>query len=166
MYIYMYVTQLDLFLYNKNRCLPFNCSLFGHFVLEAKVSKKLNDRSSWIPSFIDFLYNITKWQIIKCRAFHQNYSQEKSIYGHMYCLLIFYLFFPCYYLIPFFLYRTAVKDRIVGLLLFMGKLMIVGIITFIAYLGFAQYEEQGRVIWQRELNYYLIPLIVSLLTWL
>ena len=58
---------------------------------------------------------------------------------------------------------TAVKDRIVGLLLFMGKLMIVGIITFIAYLGFAQYEEQGRVIWQRELNYYLIPLIILMI---
>lgn len=62
----------------------------------------------------------------------------------------------------FFLCRTAVKDRIVGLLLFMGKIMIVGFIAFLGYLGFGQYEEQGRVIWQRELNYYLVPLIVSL----
>ena len=46
----------------------------------------------------------------------------------------------------------------------MGKLCIVAIMTTLAYLGFGQYEEQGRIIWQRELNYYLVPLIVSQLT--
>ena len=59
------------------------------------------------------------------------------------------------------IYRTAIKDRIVGFLLFMGKIFIVGIITVLGYLGFGQYEEQGRVLWQRELNYYLVPLLVS-----
>lgn len=56
---------------------------------------------------------------------------------------------------------TAIKDRIVGLLLFMGKLCVVAIMTLLAYLVFGQYEEYGRAIWQRELNYYLVPLIVS-----
>ena len=43
----------------------------------------------------------------------------------------------------------------------MGKIMIIGFIAFVGYLGFGPYEEQGRVLWQRELNYYLVPLIVS-----
>ena len=48
-----------------------------------------------------------------------------------------------------------------SLLLFMGKLAIVGMMAVLSYLAFGAFEEQGRVLWQRELNYYLLPMIVS-----
>lgn len=48
-----------------------------------------------------------------------------------------------------------------SLLLFMGKLAIVGLMAVLSYLAFATFEEQGRILWQRELNYYLVPMIVG-----
>ena len=48
-----------------------------------------------------------------------------------------------------------------SLLLFLGKLAIVGMMAVLSYLAFGAFEEQGRVLWQRELNYYLLPMIVS-----
>ena len=95
-----------------------------------------------------------------------------------------------------YIHRTAVKDRIVAFLLFLGKVFIVCVIgkfvTFsqnlcsnslppspspspspslppslslplgiLAYLGFGPYQDQGEKLWGEPLNYYLLPVIVS-----
>ena len=57
--------------------------------------------------------------------------------------------------------RRAFREAIVSLLLFMGKPAILGLMAVLSYLAFGAFEEQGRVLWQRELNYYLLPMIVS-----
>ncbi|XP_065916775.1 choline transporter-like protein 2 [Dysidea avara] len=56
--------------------------------------------------------------------------------------------------------RTAVKDNIVQLLLFLGKLCIVGVVALIAWLLFGGYSNYGEDIWGRELNFYLLPILV------
>lgn len=57
-------------------------------------------------------------------------------------------------------YRTAVKDRIVAFLLFLGKIAITGTVGVLAYLGFGGFLDLGTTLWGRPLNYYLLPVIV------
>ncbi|CAI7988530.1 Choline transporter-like protein 2 [Geodia barretti] len=57
--------------------------------------------------------------------------------------------------------ETAVKDRIVAFLLFLGKIFIVCVIGVLAYLGFGPYQDQGEKLWGQPLNYYLIPVMIA-----
>lgn len=65
-------------------------------------------------------------------------------------------------LVTILVHRTAVKDRIVALLLFLGKITITAIIGVLAYLGFGGFIDLGTDLWGRPLNYYLLPVIVCM----
>ncbi len=58
-------------------------------------------------------------------------------------------------------YRTAVKDRIVSFLLFLGKVAITGLVGVFAYIGFSGFLDLGTSLWGRPLNYYLLPIMVK-----
>ena len=73
---------------NFKRDLFLQVILYKKSIVRNSVSKKLNNSSSWIPDFIDFLYKLTEWRTIKG---NQNYFAGKVPYQKLYLIFHYFL---------------------------------------------------------------------------
>jgi choline transporter-like protein 2/4/5 len=124
------------------------------------LQKKLKGRTGRIAKIILCVMQCCFWLLEKVfRYINRQAYIEIAIYGYDFCTGAC----KAIKLMLRNILTTAVKDRIVAFLLFLGKIVIVSVIGILAYLGFGPYQDQGRVLWSDPLNYYLLPVIILIL---
>eukprot|EP00731_Ephydatia_muelleri_P024033 Em0016g304a len=127
-------------------------------VILAYIQKKLKGKSGKVIKVLLCLLQCCFWLLEKVlRYVNRQAYIEIAIYGCDFCTGAC----KAVKLLVSNVITTAVKDRVVGLLLFMGKIFITAAVGVLAYLGFGSYVDGGSKLWGgKELNYFLIPVIV------
>ncbi|KAL5483965.1 hypothetical protein EMCRGX_G020386 [Ephydatia muelleri] len=126
-------------------------------VILAYIQKKLKGKSGKVIKVLLCLLQCCFWLLEKVlRYVNRQAYIEIAIYGYDFCTGAC----KAIGLLLRNVITTAVKDRVVGLLLFMGKIFITAAVGVLAYLGFGPYVDGGSKLWGgKELNYFLIPVI-------
>ncbi|CAI8016272.1 Choline transporter-like protein 4 [Geodia barretti] len=126
-------------------------------IILAYLQRKLKDKTGRITKIIFCILQCCFWLLEKFFKYVNRQAYiEIAIYGYDFCTGAC----KAVKLMIRNLLTTAVKDRIVAFLLFLGKIFIVCVIGVLAYLGFGPYQDQGEKLWGQPLNYYLIPVMV------
>eukprot|EP00731_Ephydatia_muelleri_P024034 Em0016g305a len=132
-------------------------------VILAYIQKKMKGKTGKVVQVLLCLLQCCFWLLEKVlRYVNKQAYIEIAIYGYDFCTAAC----KAIKLLLRNIITTVVKDRITGLLFFMGKIAITaaGVWSYLAgvlaYLGFGSYVDGGSKLWGgKELNYFLIPVI-------